>query len=72
MLSTQRKITNGWKKALFFKRLLVIPEKSLHLFPERGHLLDAVSQTKMSSAGEVQRDFQLMQPEENCQRSRTP
>lgn len=42
-LSTEREIISGRKKALFSKRLLVIPEKSLCLFPERDHLLDAVS-----------------------------
>lgn len=57
LLSTQRKIISGWKKALFSKRLLVIPEKSLCLFPERGHLLDAVSQTEISSKGEVLREI---------------
>lgn len=73
LLSTQREIVSGWKKALFSKRLLVIPEKSLCLFPERGHLLDAVSQTGISSQGEVLREIsKLMQPEENCQRSRAP
>lgn len=57
LLSTQRKIISGWKKALFSKRLLVIPEKSLCLFPERGHLLHAVRQTGISSQGEVLREI---------------
>lgn len=57
LLSTQRKIVSGWKKALFSKRLLVIPEKSICLFPERGHLLDVVSQTGISSEGEVLREI---------------
>lgn len=57
LLSTQRKIISGGKKALFSKRLLVIPEKSFCLFPERGHLLDAVSQTGISSQGEVLREI---------------
>lgn len=59
LLSTQRKIISGWKKALFSKRLLVIPEKSLCLFRERGHLLDAVSQTEISSEGEGLREISI-------------
>lgn len=57
LLSTQREIISGWKKDLFSKRLLVIPEKSLCLFPERGHLLDAVSPTGISSQGKVLREI---------------
>lgn len=57
LLSTQRKITGGWTKALFSKRLSVIPKKSLCLFPERGHLLDAFSQTEISSEGLVLREI---------------
>lgn len=57
LLGTQRKIMRGWKKPLFSERLLVIPEKSLCLFPERGHLLDAVSHTEISNGGEVLREI---------------
>lgn len=57
LLTTQKEIISGWKKALFSKRLLVIPQKSLCLFPEGGHHLDAVSQTGISSQGEELREI---------------